>query len=496
MRLAAFALLCVTSALTSNEFHLSLVGDGSGDYMLDWVTAADATASTIYYGSASSSLTQKAVGVAAGSVAESSDLNVACWTARLSGIKAGATVYYDLASAGSSAKSFTATPANAMTWAVFGDMGATVLGKASGITLPALKSGLSANAFHGILNIGDLGYELVGSNGAAYMQQLEPLTSAVPMHTTIGNHEMQYAAQGAMQNYVNRFKGLLVGAGEASGSGSNTFYSFNAGYVHFVFLNTEVYGDEAFMAPTQDGNKWVPNDAARVQMQTDQKSWLEFDLSRVKREVTPFVVVCGHRPPNHIPTSASTGTNKFAKDLVPLFDKYAVDLMLTGHEHAYYNIKPSKIGSYNFPPWIISGAAGNNEFIRPTAKVELDTSVFTVVTNINNYGYGYLTATAEKLSWVWGQAATDSPGGMASQPAPWAQMDKAEFLKKTLTNPTPVGKPLVVPAPNATMPVGNATSTPSSSSPATKDGSKATASSAVTLMLSACTVALMAMASV
>ncbi|OQR95101.1 hypothetical protein ACHHYP_00394 [Achlya hypogyna] len=459
------ALASLATALTSNEYHLSLVGDGSGDYMLDWVTPADVTASTIYYGASSSSLTYKAVGKAAGSVVESGDLTVACWSARLSGVKPGSTVYYDLSPTGGAAKSFTATAGAAMTWAVFGDMGATVLGKASGITLPALKSGLSANAFHGILNIGDLGYELVGSNGAAYMQQLEPLTSAVPMHTTIGNHEMQYAFQGAMGNYLSRFHGLLDGAGLASGSGSNTFYSFNAGYVHFVFLNTEVYGDEAYMAPGADG-KWVANDAARAKARTDQKNWLEYDLSRVKRSATPFVVVCGHRPPNHIPTSASKGTNEFAKDLVPLFDKYSVDLMLTGHEHAYYSIKPSKIGSYNFPPWIISGAAGNNEYIRPTASVQLDTSVFTVATNINQYGYGYLTASADKLSWVWGQAATVSPGGMASQPAPWQQMDTAEFAKKSVADPTPVGTPLVVPA----TPAPNSTLSENSTSPGTKPG--------------------------
>ncbi|OQR85770.1 hypothetical protein THRCLA_10635 [Thraustotheca clavata] len=351
---AALSISVVYAAtLTSNEFHLSLVGDGSGEYMMDWVTSTDITTSTLYYGNSASSLTQKATGTQSGNVVESTDLTVLCWTARLSNIKAGSTIYYDLsASGGTSTKSFNATAATSMTWAVFGDMGATVLGKASGITLPALKSGFSANVFHGILNIGDLGYELVTTVGAAYMQQLEPLTSAVPMHTTIGNHEMQYAFQGAMQNYYNRFSGITTGAGMASGSGSNTFYSFDAGYIHFIFINTEVYGDEAFMAANADG-KWVANDTARVQMQQDQKNWMEYDLSHVKRSKTPFVVVCGHRPPNHIPTSATSSSNKFTKDLVPLFDKYNVDLMITGHEHAYYSIAASKIAGYNFPPWIV-----------------------------------------------------------------------------------------------------------------------------------------------
>ncbi|KAF0720125.1 Aste57867_537 [Aphanomyces stellatus] len=460
-------LIAAAAGPSTPQFHLSLVGDGSGDYMLDWVTSIDQTSSTVYYGAAKTSLSNKAVGASAGNVVVTADLSVQCWNARLSGVNG--TVYYDLAAtAGPTAQSFAAVSPTSMTWAIFGDMGSIALKKASGISLPALKQGLTANAFQGILNIGDLGYELVDANGNVYMEQLESITSVVPMHTTIGNHEMQYAAMGAMKNYLARFAGQINGAGAASGSASNRFYSFNAGLIHFVVIDTEVYGDEAFLTPGADGT-WSPSEAARAKMQDDQKNWLEYDLSHVKRKATPYVVLCGHRPPSKIPTSVTKPGNQFAAQVLPLLDLYKVDLMFFGHEHAYYSVDAAAVGKYTLPPFIITGAAGNNEFIRPIALVSMD-PVFKVRKNINQYGYGYLKATPEKLAWTWGQTATDSPNGASPTSTNWALMDSIDFLNKNVADPTPTGKPLKDPvtgAPQTTSAASNNNGTPAGSEKAT-----------------------------
>lgn len=85
-----------------------------------------------------------------------------------------------------------------------------------------------------------------------------------------------------MQNYYRRFQGLTLGAGAASGSSSNEFYSFSSGLIHFAFINTEVYGDEAYAALQSDGT-WKVDEAARTAAGTAQAKWLEYDLSRVKR---------------------------------------------------------------------------------------------------------------------------------------------------------------------------------------------------------------------
>ncbi|ETW08080.1 hypothetical protein H310_02445 [Aphanomyces invadans] len=458
---ALVSILQVTLAASSPstpQFHLSLVGDGSGDFMLDWVTSVDDKTSSVFYGGSKDNLAKKAEGTSAGNVVVTPSLSVQCWSARLSGLAAlGPVVHYDLsATGGSSAKSFV-VPGGAgtsMTWAIFGDMGSIALKKASGITLPALTSELAAKAYQGILNLGDLSYELVENAGDVYMQQLEPLTSVVPMHTTIGNHEMQYTIFGALPNYIRRFSGQAAGAGRASGTWSSRFYSFNAGYVHFAVIDTEVYGDQAFMTQGADGY-WSASEAARSQMQQDQRDWLEYDLSRVKRKDTPFVVLCGHRPPSKIPNAITKPGNQFAAQLLPLIDQYNVDVMFFGHEHAYYSVEASIVGKYKLPPFIISGAAGNNEFIRPVSMVSMD-PVFKVRKNINEYGFGYLKATADKLTWTWGQAATSSPNGASPTSTSWTLADTIEFLKKDVADPTPAGKPV---SPPATPGASNATET-------------------------------------
>ncbi|CAK4167877.1 unnamed protein product [Aphanomyces euteiches] len=452
---ASFVVQVVAGASPATpQFHLSLAGDGSGDYMLDWVTGVDATASVVYYGTAKDQLTLKATGTSSGNVVVTSNTSVQCWNARLSNLNPGAPVYYDLTSSSTSAKSF--TPSAAITsWVIFGDMGTAALKKASGITLTALKQDLEKNLYGGILNIGDLAYELVELNGDQYMQQLEPITSVVPMQTTIGNHEMQYAAFGAMPNYLKRFAGQISGVGAASGSMSNRFYSFNSGLVHFVVMDTEVYGDEAYMTQADDG-LWKPSEDARKKAQDDQAAWLEYDLSRVKRRATPFVVLCGHRPPNHIPNSVTKPNNLFAAQILPVLDKYSVDLMFFGHEHAYYSVDATPIGKYTMPPFIITGAAGNNEFIRPPSQVGLD-PVFKLRKNINEYGYGYLKVAVDKLSWTWGQAATDSPGGTNPSTTAWTLADSADFAKKDVADPVPAGKPIADPtgAPKTTSSSSN-----------------------------------------
>lgn len=230
-----------------------------------------------------------------------------------------------------------------------------------------------------------------------------------------------------MQNYYRRFSGLTLGAGTLSGSYSNEFYSFDSGLVHFAFINTEVYGDEAFVALQADSVTWKADDVARAAMGKAQATWLAYDLSRVKRSKTPYVVVCGHRPPFKTPGPLSSSDNKFATEIIPVMSKYQVDLYLAGHEHTYLVFEASKFNGYDVPPIIIAGSAGNNEFIRE--KADLKIKGFAWKTLIPKYGYGYLTATTESLNWQWGSAATDATH--KPQPAMWSLEDEMTFPVRT-----------------------------------------------------------------
>ncbi|ETI38345.1 hypothetical protein F442_15784 [Phytophthora nicotianae P10297] len=499
------AILAVFEAVSaSSQFHLSLVekeDNGQVHYMVDWVTASTVNSSRLIVGTSADDLSSAVDGKRAGLVREAADEDVACWSALLSNLEPGSTIFYalesdatqqttssldfdELSKSDSPTKSgimnFT-VPDGEITWAVFGDMGAPMQGQAAAVSLPALKEALSADgAYSGVLNIGDLSYELTGSNGQNYMNELEPITSKVPMMTTVGNHEYQYALSPslAVQNYYRRFQGITLGAGAASGSASNEFYSFSSGLIHFVFINTEVYGDEAYAALQEDGT-WKVDEAARKVAGTAQAKWLEYDLSHVKRSETPYVVMCGHRPPFKTPKALSEPGNRFAKEIVPLMSKYQVDLYLSGHEHTYLMFEASTFNGYNIPPIIVSGSSGNNEYIREEA--ELDIEGFEWKTLIPKYGYGYLTATKDAMEWQWGSAASDATNEPSS--AMWKKEDEVSFPKQTISNVytpggSPVSEPVDVASEWASATSGSGAGTGSGSSTTGSTAQETTGSSA------------------
>ncbi|KAL3666716.1 hypothetical protein V7S43_008339 [Phytophthora oleae] len=522
--IAAVAIAAITFAVASasSQFHLSLVekeGNGQVHYMLDWVTTSTVNASRLVYGTSADNLSSKVEGKGSGLVTEAAGETVACWSALLASLEPGSTIFYALesdtteqtatsslnfdalaksdSSSASETMNFT-VPDGELTWAVFGDMGAPMQGHAAAVSLPALKSALSVDgAYSGILNIGDLSYELTGSNGKDYMNEFESITSRVPVMTTVGNHEYQYALSPALavQNYYRRFQGITLGAGAASGSSSNEFYSFSSGFIHFVFINTEVYGDEAYAALQDDGS-WKVDESARTTAGTAQAKWLEYDLSRVKRSETPYVVICGHRPPFKTPKALSATGNRFAKEIVPLMSKYQVDLYLAGHEHTYLMFEASTFNNYNIPPIIISGSPGNNEYIREEA--ELGIEGFKWKTLIPKYGYGYLTATKDALEWQWGSAASDATHEPSS--AMWKKKDAVSFPKQTISGTytaagSAVSEPIDVTGEwaNATSGSGAGTGSVSSSTEGSAQnaaGSSASSSSSATETSSAASLSL------
>jgi hypothetical protein len=78
-------------------------------------------------------------------------------------------------------------------------------------------------------------------------------------------------------NYLARFAAVNA-LGNASGSNSNLYYSFNDGPVHFVGVDTEMWSY-----------------GATAKEIAAQKAWLEADLAAVDRTATPWVVGFGHK---------------------------------------------------------------------------------------------------------------------------------------------------------------------------------------------------------
>lgn len=112
--------------------------------------------------------------------------------------------------------------------------------------------------------------------------------------------------------------------GESGGvpSGSEKFYSVESGNLHLVMLDSEMY---------------------RIDKNSDLAAWLREDL---KKNTKPWVIVALHTPPYTDARDKSDSDydsrgklKKVRENLVPIFDEFGVDLVLSGHSHAYERSK-------------------------------------------------------------------------------------------------------------------------------------------------------------
>ncbi|KAJ0406111.1 hypothetical protein P43SY_008362 [Pythium insidiosum] len=437
----------------ASQFHLSFTSDGSGDYILDWATPSSKASAEIFYGVAPNALTRVAKGVANGVVEEAPGTFVNTWTARLTGLKRDAVVYYAPENVTSptspveqqrplcdddSVEPTQAPPSvpirqfrarslrdEDLTWAIYGDMGSPGASNVSGLALPALKrAAVEDKAFDAMFNLGDLAYELTLANGKIYMDELEPVTSRVPMQITTGNHEYRYALAPhfTLRNYNRRFAGQLDGVGKPSGSNSKEYYSFDSGHVHFVVLNTEFYSKDQYVKELPTG-EWIQANETRGADAKVQLEWFKNDLSRVDRRATPFIVVLGHRCHYESPKRLDDSKNKFGRDLVPVMHDYDVDLYVCGHTHHYMVLKESTWNNYRIPPIIVTGTAGKYSGLDSFNDIEL--GHFEPLYREERFGYGYLKATAQSLEWRWGNTAT--PDAKAT---PWTYSHSQSFPRR------------------------------------------------------------------
>jgi len=133
---------------------------------------------------------------------------------------------------------------------------------------------------------------------------------------TIGNHET-YNGEDPIP-YLSIF--TLPANGEAGGvpSGTENYYSFDYGNIHFVCLD----------AMTQDRSAAGP-----------MATWLEQDLAANTNE---WLIAFWHHPPytkgshnSDDPFGYDYELVEMRQNLVPILESYGVDLVLCGHSHSY-----------------------------------------------------------------------------------------------------------------------------------------------------------------
>lgn len=216
------------------------------------------------------------------------------------------------------------------------------------------------------INMGDLvdnGQD--ASQWKAWFNSVSVFSDAVPLVPLLGNHEA-YSKQWKEHEpvaYTHLFNVPQNGLKKYP----NQFYSFDYGPVHFVVLDTNFPEMKNFQPGLLD----------------DELPWLEQDLAA---STAKWKVVLMHRDiflygfgPDSGRAQTKTQLLDFSYKLMPVFEKYKVDAVLTAHLHTYrrrvplQNFAPAKNG--DGITYILTGVAGDVRYPKLWGDFEWDAAV-------------------------------------------------------------------------------------------------------------------------
>ncbi len=244
---------------------------------------------------------------------------------RLTGLAANTRYYYSIGSsstvlAGNDANHFFNTSPNAgqsnpyRIW-VLGDSG-TADANAQAVRNAYL--GFNGSTYTNLmLMLGDNAYNSGTDTEyqAAVFDMYPSVLRQTPLWSTIGNHETgQSTNPPANLPYFQMF--TLPTAAEAGGvaSGTEKYYSFNYGNIHFICLDSMTSSRSAGSA---------------------MLTWLQNDLAQ---NTQPWVIAFWHHPPytkgSH-DSDTETELIEMRANVLPILESWGVDLVLAGHSHSY-----------------------------------------------------------------------------------------------------------------------------------------------------------------
>ncbi|MGH9441625.1 MAG: purple acid phosphatase family protein [Thermoanaerobaculia bacterium] len=202
-----------------------------------------------------------------------------------------------------------------------------VIGDTTGGAVPAAIAGeLSAAGVDLVLHVGDVVYPDGGAQGydANFFGPFAPLLAVAPMMPILGDHDIR-TSDGApfFQVFDLPPNGLTP---------DPRFYSFRQGDAEFFCLDVESseFGEDS-----------------------EQYRWLEQGL---KGSTAAWKFVTLFEPP------FTSGNSNVVEQLVlsPLFERYGVDLVFSGHEHLYERTRPIRLSGPPATPvvYIVEGGGG------------------------------------------------------------------------------------------------------------------------------------------
>lgn len=170
----------------------------------------------------------------------------------------------------------------------------------------------------------------------------------------------------------------------------SSFYSFDYGLAHIIFLNS--------YTNTSKGSA--------------QYTWLLSDLSAVDRSVTPWVFVSFHAPwyNSYLDHQNEFSSILMREQMEPVFLQYKVNAVFVGHVHAYERTYPVAYNQTDFDNgvvYITIGDAGNREDLVNDFVDNPDWSAFR---NGTEFGHGRVKVfNASVAQWEWRRDVDDEP---------------------------------------------------------------------------------------
>ena len=219
---------------------------------------------------------------------------------------------------------------------VFGDPGLNSINQYN--VRDAFVKTLGNNYLNAWIVLGDNAYN--DGTDAEYQAKFfnvykDKLLKKYPLYPAPGNHDyhdIDFKAEYAQMNHTTAYyQNFTIPAnGEAGGipSGTESFYSFDLGNIHFLSLDS--YGMEE--------KKYMIYDTAGPQVQ-----WIKKDLAMNKNK--EWVIAYWHHPPYTMGSHNSdeeSELREIREKLLPVLERFGVDLVLCGHSHVYERTKLMK----------------------------------------------------------------------------------------------------------------------------------------------------------
>ena len=291
-----------------------------------WETAEGSTAAKVRLGTAPSALTDVHAGYSwttppptAGFGAN--EPGVSMHEVHVCGLQPGTTYTYQVGGGSpevwSAAQQFTTPPKTGkVTIGVSGDS------RDSADVFQAVQTRMRDLAVNLQLFSGDL--LLYGTQQSLYASFLDKAWKDPGGKLLTLGQQMMVVVPGNHENDSVQFFGNFSLPGD--GPNAETYGSFDVGGAHFAVLD-----DQALAAG-------VDSDAAKEQL-----AWLDDDLGKAdaNRATVPFLVILHHRGELSTSNHSTDGdVVRVRTELMPVWDKHHVDLVLNGHDHNYERSKP------------------------------------------------------------------------------------------------------------------------------------------------------------